>query len=125
MPVLTPYAAQEMAMVSRTPGGSGLPIGLMPGAFPSDQASRQTLNTTAMRFPFGHSHFEFFKSTALFSHDVVCANDLAPAIVLILDEARGFLGRGAHRLDIERPEFLLDVRHPQDRDRGRGDLLLQ
>src|SRR5713101_6698951 len=65
MPVLTPYAAQEMAMVSRTPGGSGLPIGLMPGALPSDQASRQTLNTTAMRLPFGHSHFEFFIALTL------------------------------------------------------------
>src|ERR1700738_2975173 len=60
MPVLTPYAAQEMAMVSRTPGGRGLPIGLMPGALPSDQASRQTLNTTAMRLPVGHSRFGWF-----------------------------------------------------------------
>ena len=42
-------------MVSSTPAGSGLPIGLMPGALPSDQASRQTLNTTAIRLPFGHS----------------------------------------------------------------------
>src|SRR3981081_3010827 len=47
-------------MVSSTPGGSGLPIGLMPGALPSDQASRQTLSTTAMRFFFGHSHFGLF-----------------------------------------------------------------
>ena len=42
-------------MVSSTPAGSGLPIGLMPGALPSDHASRQTLNTTAMRLSFGHS----------------------------------------------------------------------
>src|ERR1700734_986940 len=55
MPRLTPYAAHEIAMVSSTPTGSGLPIGLMPGALPSDHASRQTLNTTAMRLPFGHS----------------------------------------------------------------------
>src|SRR5208282_1870981 len=40
-----------MAMVSSTPAGSGLPIGLMPGALPSDHASRQTLQTTAMRLP--------------------------------------------------------------------------
>src|SRR5712691_11271618 len=60
MPVLTPYAAQEIAMVSSTPGGRGLPIGLMPGALPSDQASRQTLKTTAMRFLSGHCQFEFF-----------------------------------------------------------------
>ena len=44
-------------MVSSTPAGSGLPIGLMPGALPSDQASRQTLNTTAMRLPFGQTQF--------------------------------------------------------------------
>ena len=44
-------------MVSSTPAGSGLPIGLMPGALPSDQASRQTLKTTAMRLPFGHTQF--------------------------------------------------------------------
>jgi hypothetical protein len=47
-------------MVSSTPAGSGLPIGLMPGALPSDHASRQTLNTTAMRLPFGHSQFGLF-----------------------------------------------------------------
>src|SRR5690349_21625956 len=35
-------------MVSSAPAGSGLPIGLMPGAWPSDQASRQTLKITAM-----------------------------------------------------------------------------
>src|SRR5437868_5427453 len=44
-----------MAMVSSTPAGSGLPIGLMPGALPSDHASRHTLNTTAMRLLVGHS----------------------------------------------------------------------
>src|SRR3979409_2463791 len=44
-------------MVSRTPGGSGLPIGLMPGALPSDHASRQTLKTTAVRLPLGHTRF--------------------------------------------------------------------
>src|ERR1051326_4689357 len=55
MPTSTPYAAQEIAMVSSTPAGNGLPIGLMPGALPSDQASRQTLNTTAMRLPFGQT----------------------------------------------------------------------
>src|SRR5580700_3497894 len=60
MPTSTPYAAQEMAIVSSTPAGKGLPIGLMPGALPSDQASRQTLKTTAMRLPFGHSQFGFF-----------------------------------------------------------------
>src|SRR4029079_13014028 len=65
MPVLTPYAAQEIAMVSSTPCGSGLPIGLMPGALPSDQASRQTLNTTAMRLWFGHSQSAFFNGMAL------------------------------------------------------------
>src|SRR5271154_6900953 len=47
-------------MVSSTPAGSGLPIGLMPGALPSDQASRQTLNTTAMRLPFGQTQFGCF-----------------------------------------------------------------
>src|SRR5579863_2572083 len=47
-------------MVSSTPAGSGLPIGLMPGALPSDHASRQTLNTTAIRLPFGHSQFGLF-----------------------------------------------------------------
>lgn len=47
-------------MVSSTPAGSGLPIGLIPGALPSDHASRQTLNTTAMRLPFGHSQFGLF-----------------------------------------------------------------
>src|SRR6202140_4702191 len=57
MPISTPYAAQEIAMVSSTPAGSGLPIGLIPGALPSDQASRQTLNTTAMRLPFGQTQF--------------------------------------------------------------------
>ena len=46
-------------MVSSTPGGSGLPIGLIPGALPSDQASRHTLNTTAMRFPFGQRQLDF------------------------------------------------------------------
>src|SRR5260370_32955467 len=55
MPRLTPYAAHQIAMVSSTPAGSGLPIGLMPGALPSDHASRHTLNTTAMRLPVGHS----------------------------------------------------------------------
>src|SRR5262245_24672526 len=60
MPRLTPYAAHEIAMVSSTPAGSGLPIGLMPGALPSDHASRQTLNTTAMRFFIGHDQFGFF-----------------------------------------------------------------
>src|ERR1700685_3601148 len=44
-------------MVSSTPAGNGLPIGLMPGALPSDQASRQTLKTTAMRLPFGQTQF--------------------------------------------------------------------
>jgi len=38
-------------------GGSGLPIGLMPGALPSDQASRQTLKTTAVVLPLGHGPF--------------------------------------------------------------------
>src|SRR5262245_22460236 len=47
-------------MVSSTPAGSGLPIGLMPGALPSDHASRQTLNTTAMRFFFGHDPLGLF-----------------------------------------------------------------
>src|SRR5580700_1174732 len=60
MPTSTPYAAQEIAMVSSTPAGSGLPIGLMPGALPSDQASRQTLKTTAMRLPFGQTQFGCF-----------------------------------------------------------------
>src|SRR5262249_9948176 len=60
MPRLTPYAAHEIAMVSRTPCGSGLPIGLIPGALPSDQASRQTLNTTAIRFPPGQRQFGLF-----------------------------------------------------------------
>src|SRR6516225_1667821 len=44
-------------MVSSAPAGSGLPIGLMPGALPSDHASRHTLNTTAIRLPSGHTHF--------------------------------------------------------------------
>ena len=44
-------------MVSSTPAGSGLPIGLMPGALPSDQASRHTLKTTAMRLSFGQTQF--------------------------------------------------------------------
>src|SRR5258705_7239517 len=60
MPRLTPYAAHEIAMVSSTPGGSGFPIGLMPGALPSDHASRQTLKTTAVRLPLGHSQFTGF-----------------------------------------------------------------
>ena len=47
-------------MVSSTPAGSGLPIGLMPGALPSDHCSRQTLNTTAMRLLFGQSQSMFF-----------------------------------------------------------------
>ena len=47
-------------MVSSTPAGSGLPIGLMPGALPSDHCSRQTLNTTAMRLLFGQSQSAFF-----------------------------------------------------------------
>jgi len=37
-----------------------LPIGLMPGALPSDHASKHTLKTTAMRFLFGHSQVGFF-----------------------------------------------------------------
>src|SRR5258706_13593233 len=45
-----------MAMVSSAPAGSGLPIGLMPGALPSDHASRQTLKITAMGLPPGHCH---------------------------------------------------------------------
>src|SRR5205807_5192689 len=65
MPVLTPYAAQEIAMVSSTPCGSGLPIGLMPGALPSDHASRHTLNTTAMRLLFGHSQSAFLGTALL------------------------------------------------------------
>src|ERR1700674_1509825 len=44
-----------MAMVSSTPAGSGLPMGLMPGALPSDQASRHTLKMTAMRLLPGQS----------------------------------------------------------------------
>src|SRR5690242_14920838 len=48
MPRFTPYAAHEIAIVSSAPCGSGLPIGLMPGALPSDHASRQTLKITAM-----------------------------------------------------------------------------
>src|SRR3989304_291486 len=50
-----------MAIVSITPGmaGSGFPMGLMPGAFPSDHASRQTLNITATRLLFGQSQFTF------------------------------------------------------------------
>src|SRR5580704_13711816 len=47
-------------MVSSTPAGSGLPIGLMPGALPSDQASRHTLKTTAMRLSFGQTQFGLF-----------------------------------------------------------------
>ena len=47
-------------MVSSTPAGSGLPMGLIPGALPSDHASRQTLKITAMRFPPGHSQFGLF-----------------------------------------------------------------
>src|SRR3954454_12238474 len=65
MPVFTPYAAQEIAMVSSTPAGSGLPIGLMPGALPSDHASRQTLKTTAMRLLFGHSQSAFLGTAFL------------------------------------------------------------
>lgn len=42
-------------MVSSAPDGSGLPVGLMPGALPSDRASRHTLNTAAMRLPPGHT----------------------------------------------------------------------
>src|SRR6266446_286834 len=57
MPRLTPYAAHEIAMVSSTPAGSGFPIGLIPGALPSDHASRQTLKTTAVRLPLGQSQF--------------------------------------------------------------------
>src|SRR5215468_979268 len=59
MPRLNPYAAHEIAMVSSTPAGSGFPIGLMPGALPSDHASRQTLKTTAVRLPLGHTQFAF------------------------------------------------------------------
>src|ERR1043166_4820761 len=44
-------------MVSSTPAGSGLPIGLMPGALPSDHASRQTLKTTAIFLPRGQVQF--------------------------------------------------------------------
>src|ERR1700748_3036936 len=44
-------------MVSSTPAGNGFPIGLMPGALPSDHASRQTLNTTAIFLPPGHTQF--------------------------------------------------------------------
>src|SRR5580700_12181833 len=44
-------------MVSSTPAGSGLPIGLMPGALPSDHASRHTLNTTAILRPPGQTQF--------------------------------------------------------------------
>src|SRR5712675_1772033 len=47
-------------MVSSTPDGNGFPIGLMPGALPSDHASRQTLNTTAVRLPLGHTQFTGF-----------------------------------------------------------------
>jgi hypothetical protein len=51
-------------------------MGLIPGAFPSDQASRQTLNITAMRFPFGHRHVGFFiafapDNTPIFARPVV------------------------------------------------------
>ena len=46
-------------MVSSTPAGSGLPIGLMPGALPSDHASRHVLNTTAMRLPPGQRQSGF------------------------------------------------------------------
>src|SRR5579885_1952601 len=60
MPRLTPYAAHEIAMVSSTPGGSGFPIGLMPGALPSDHASRHTLKTTAVRLLPGHSQLAGF-----------------------------------------------------------------
>src|ERR1700722_2844541 len=47
-------------MVSSTPEGNGFPIGEMPGALPSDHASRQTLKTTAVRLPFGHTQFTGF-----------------------------------------------------------------
>src|SRR5258708_5257886 len=60
MPRLTPYAAHEFARVWSTPAGSGFPIGLMPGALPSDHASRQTLKTTAVRLPLGQSQFAGF-----------------------------------------------------------------
>src|SRR5258708_7290495 len=63
MPRLTPYAAHEIAMVSSTPAGSGFPIGLMPGALPSDHASRQTLKTTAVRLPLGHTQFTLVMSS--------------------------------------------------------------
>src|SRR5260370_19007163 len=46
-----------MVMVASAPDGSGFPIGLMPGALPSDHASRQTLKTTAVRLPLGQSQF--------------------------------------------------------------------
>src|SRR6202522_3805732 len=49
-------------MVSSTPDGSGFPIGLMPGALPSDHASRQTLKTTAVRLPLGHTQLAFVMS---------------------------------------------------------------
>src|SRR5688572_10324323 len=64
MPRLAPYAAHEIAILSSTPAGSGLPIGLMPGALPSDHASRQTLKTTAMRLPPGHVHCACFMPTS-------------------------------------------------------------
>src|SRR5689334_43730 len=75
MPTSTPYAAQEIAMVSSAPAGSGLPIGLMPGALPSDQASRHRLNTTAMRLPPGQVQSCRFQSgLPTFRHHALTAD---------------------------------------------------
>src|SRR6185312_10086062 len=65
-------------MVSSAPAGSGLPMGLMPGALPSDQASRQTLKTTAMDFPPGHCHAACCMGWSLFPSDQSRATPTKP-----------------------------------------------
>src|SRR5215475_10260549 len=77
MPRLAPYAAHEIAMVSSTPAGSGLPIGLMPGALPSDHASRQTLKMTAIGLLFGHRQSARVIGVSVFSHYILAGSGTA------------------------------------------------
>ena len=83
-------------MVSSTPAGSGLPIGLMPGALPSDHCSRQTLNTTAMRLLFGHSQSAFFMDGAPLASRAAAI--ISPSRATLIGSELTTMPSGAHRV---------------------------
>src|ERR1700688_4893835 len=99
-----------MAMVSSTPAGRGLPMGLMPGALPSDQASRHTLKMTAMRLLPGQSQSCCFiaqrrslpTNTLRFFHPDSSWPDLFRPSTTFLHRVKDVDGRDKHGPDAER-----------------------